>query len=609
MRDARAPEAPTYGTKSTALPGSGAATDGNSGKSFEDRTLHTVRGQGKPDSIISRTSIANTVHTDQYMARFTSRRLQAQSVAANTWTIGFAFLETDAGANSQLCLSVYVWRPSTNAVVGYIYDSDTALGAEWLATLDGIVTTFSGAAVTAELDDVIVVEVWRHTAAQGVATAYLQSLVYNSYVDVINTTVADPASYIETPQNLTFVADYLPAPISGVWPESCNFIGPLIDGNGNLYTILETLELNPVANINKSTDGGKTWTAIDGANQPSAAQWQDLESVWLVQEGTNVHMVRERSTAVSTALMAYFQFHTSDHATTPDTWNTTFEQLEAMPAAGLEPKDQCVALIQRTNGDLFAFYALPDVVNNDTRVGYRKKPSGGSWGAVVVVEAATGEDYGMITAVRGASDVIHIFVREHDTPITIWHRSLSTGDVLSSREQVNDTAIFIELHNIITRPVYYDDAGAEKIYVAWCNAAGILYGAFITNDGTPEPEEIISNQAVWVDPIDVASNEPVASMCIDPATKDIYIVYSESVTGDMWITVRNYKTGVWSQDKEILNDMRVQLLCINIITHSDGRKVLAILYDDANGPWYYEIAADFPAFQRNVQKPMVRAIR
>lgn len=160
LRDLTAPDAPTAGEKSTALPN--AAATNNSGATFEDLSLLPEKGTSQVTR--TRATDGNPNHQDQYIARFTSQPLLGtQTVLAQNWRIGIAVNEANAAANSQLMISFYVWRPGTSAVVGYIYDSHTVLGTEWSATEDGVEATFPGNMVVCQEGDVIVLEVWRHT--------------------------------------------------------------------------------------------------------------------------------------------------------------------------------------------------------------------------------------------------------------------------------------------------------------------------------------------------------------------------------------------------------------------------------------------------------------
>lgn len=177
---------PTTGDKSTALP---VGTDG--GDFNQNQDLSLIEGVGLTGRTYA--SLAQTAQQSAMIARFTSPRLRSQTVSANTWTVRFVGDESNGAANAFLALSVYVYRPSTNAVVGFIRDSATTLGVEFNNTAQTV--TFSGSAVTAQSQDILVVEAW-NVATQAMATSY--SIFFN-----INAT---GGTYIETPQDLSFLS-------------------------------------------------------------------------------------------------------------------------------------------------------------------------------------------------------------------------------------------------------------------------------------------------------------------------------------------------------------------------------------------------------------------
>jgi hypothetical protein len=204
LRNVLAANAPTAGEKSTALPVGTAQLQ--TGANTQDRSLLLTKGTTQTS--ISLTGLGQTTHQDNYLARFTSLPLSAQTVTAQTWTFALALDEANAAANSQLAPCIYVWRPTGSTVVGFIIDSDTPIGVEWGASEDGIVATVSGAAVTAQLGDVVVLEVWRHAPTQTNTTARVQTVWFDGATDVVDATTAGAASYIETPQNLVFPQTY-----------------------------------------------------------------------------------------------------------------------------------------------------------------------------------------------------------------------------------------------------------------------------------------------------------------------------------------------------------------------------------------------------------------
>lgn len=200
LRDLTAANPPTAGENSTALPVDVLGANNATGTE-ETRALDIAIGAAEVS--IAKASDSTTAARDNYLCRFTSAGLAAQTIAAATWTIAIALSEGNNAANSFLNLSVYIWRPSTNAVVGFIYDSHTNIGAEWGATEDGQVITFAGAAVTTTLNDVLVLEVWRH-AVQAMSVAYTQTVYFNGATAVTDATTTDAGSYLENPNVISF---------------------------------------------------------------------------------------------------------------------------------------------------------------------------------------------------------------------------------------------------------------------------------------------------------------------------------------------------------------------------------------------------------------------
>ena len=199
LRGSTTPNSPTNGEKSTALP-VGTFT-GNSGDGFENLSLSTTKGSSQTSKTIS--SLIQLTHQDMYPARFSSQSLAAQTFSAGTWTLALATSESDANAESQTVGSIYVYRPTTATVVGYIYDSDTALGIEYSTTEDGQVVTVSGSSVTSQDGDILVFEYWIH-ATQLISLGYTNTLYFDGTTDVVDSTSSDAASYIQAPISITF---------------------------------------------------------------------------------------------------------------------------------------------------------------------------------------------------------------------------------------------------------------------------------------------------------------------------------------------------------------------------------------------------------------------
>lgn len=199
LRDAAPANDPGTTTNSSVLP---VHTD-NSDFGLAVKSLS--RTIGTSEATLSGDAITTTNTQDNFFTSFSSAPLTGTNITAQTWTIAIDVAEDNNGANSFTVLSIYVFRePST--VVGFVYDSDTALGAEWNGAGRGRVATFSGSAVTVAADDYLVLEVWRHTAGQTMATAWTQILAYDGTVPVTEGSSSSAASYLETPQDGIFPA-------------------------------------------------------------------------------------------------------------------------------------------------------------------------------------------------------------------------------------------------------------------------------------------------------------------------------------------------------------------------------------------------------------------
>lgn len=183
--------------KSTALP-VGDLDDAGNGA----RDLETTKGSSQTS--VTNATLAQTAHQDQYLGKWISDPLTGiSSIDANTWTLALAVSESNGNLNAFTVASIYVLK-NDDTVRGYIYDSDSPLGAEFATSEDGQVYSLAGSAVASVVStDRLVVEVWVH-ATQSMAQSGTITIFFDGTTDVVDSTTTDAASYLETPQDGLF---------------------------------------------------------------------------------------------------------------------------------------------------------------------------------------------------------------------------------------------------------------------------------------------------------------------------------------------------------------------------------------------------------------------
>jgi hypothetical protein len=151
--------------------------------------------------------------------RFVSPVLGVTSIAANTWNYAFAVSEDNVNANfpvsgqngHDIWVNVFVWNTNNSTKVGNIIDGLGGAGAEYqepttAATEVSVFGTFAGAAVNSIPAGSVICYEAIFQFQQNNTTARTITLYYDGVTETNNngTTVSNHASYIETPQALTF---------------------------------------------------------------------------------------------------------------------------------------------------------------------------------------------------------------------------------------------------------------------------------------------------------------------------------------------------------------------------------------------------------------------
>ena len=227
-------------------------------KNVDPQTLNRVMdtGIGTSQTSITLSSINNTSANDYYFTAFASWGLTGISaINSGTWRYAFAASESNASANfpvgaanSPVYLNVYVWRPSSQTVVGTIIDGNTfSQLAEPAATNSerSMYCLFQGNAVASvSNDDVIICEIW-FRVTQAAATAYNDIYYFDGTTEnnTVNTVVSNHASYIATWQTLTF----LKKAVAALPAETITISAPVAKIKNSIRATTETISNSETA--------------------------------------------------------------------------------------------------------------------------------------------------------------------------------------------------------------------------------------------------------------------------------------------------------------------------------------------------------------------------
>lgn len=343
--------------------------------------------------------------------------------------------------------------------------------------------------------------------------------------------------------------------IDGVMPESNSYLGPFVDSNENIYTIIEVAAIpaDDQASIRKSSDGSN-WIEIDGMNRPGK---NDIEGLWAVQAGTQIHAIWQASGGEVT----YHAFNTSDAGSDPDRWAI----YDDVVVAATSPTEQAVSLARISDGSLYAFYgkgSSPQVI------GYKKR-SGGSWGSENTITVAT-KSLTQVVTVVDSSDIIHIFVFNFTDKEVLYYDI--TSDVLSGPTTVAGTA---NTHQTLEAPMVVPPVlTSSGVYIAWENNSAILLGCEVIG-GTPGSIQTISDAAVRDNPSATQLHGPVATLGEDGT--DQFVIYADNVTEDGWMDTRS--GGAWGTDAEI-HDAVTYWYAWGSVYERDGKIVFGYIWAD-----------------------------
>lgn len=178
------------------------------------RTMNTTIGTAQTS--LSGTSLANTGLQLPFMGHFTSPPLNGDQNVTGSLRLNVALTQSNTQMNLGQYLStcLYVWRPSTGALVGKLYEGPgnqiavsgaAAPSAANTEKVDWGSVSGAGTMIAALDGDVLICEVWP-AFIQGTAAAYTATFFFDGTTEntTLDATVSNHAAFVEVDENLVF---------------------------------------------------------------------------------------------------------------------------------------------------------------------------------------------------------------------------------------------------------------------------------------------------------------------------------------------------------------------------------------------------------------------
>jgi hypothetical protein len=429
-------------------------------------------------------------------------------------------------------------------------------GAATTNLLAGSTAPFAGGAGVSLADTTAV---WEGTRGHGewewplVIRRYADGAVTSDPGDTFEFRMAeadrDPFATYQNPVLKLAVRD---GHVGGTFVETPGRIGPWQASGGDLYFIMEPAETDNRFMMVKSSDGGRTWKEVDGANRPRQG---DLEGVASQLVGDTIHVIHQSRE------VRYHSFRTADHPTLPDTWDVRGEPV-ASPG---KPPTQAVSLAVRSDGSVVAFYAGPGKVRLKVRA------PGGEWGDERVIDDGLAPDLSGPAAVRGAGDVVHLAYTGADG--TAWYRRLLPDGELSPRQQIAEGLGTSPRERISILPLVHLPK-ENTVVILYRLATGRLWERRVTSAGEITQPVMVSDRDVIQSAVD--SHQTGADAIAHGDT--VHVLFIEKDSGGIFST-RCDAAGAWQPSALRVDGIRGQWVRGGLLRRRDGASVYGYVYD------------------------------
>lgn len=330
--------------------------------------------------------------------------------------------------------------------------------------------------------------------------------------------------------------------LGGTFIETPGRIGPYQNEAGHLYFFMEPSETDNRFMAVRSTDFGRSWREVDGANRPVA---DDLEGVAATRIGSTVHLLHQVTEEVF-----YHAFKLGDEESA-GAWLVNSESI-ATPA---EPPTQYAALTARSDGSLVVFYAGPRELYLQIR------SAEGRWSQPAAVGTHTSAILSGPVLANGPGDVVSLAYTAQDGRGYVRHYlpdgSLTPAQLVSTNLGIEDPE-----NGAILPLTVFPETGTTAI--VYREADGYLYERRLSRERQLSPAVRISDHVVVTDAVDseqagadlVRYGNSLHLLFIADESRSIYHTHSE-------------RQGEWSAP-------------VPVVENIDGSWVRGSIHSDAN---------------------------
>lgn len=332
-----------------------------------------------------------------------------------------------------------------------------------------------------------------------------------------------------------------------------------ISSGGNIYFVGRKSTDGTTLSVQKATDPTDSFTEIATLSNTFTRM-----GIGTFQDGDDIHIATQDNNDV----LLYHVFSMSS-----DTFTTSNQAVTSAVGTNIDA-DKCISISLETGGDQILMYqgASDNDMGQKERVDYAYK-TGGSWTVDQAVDDGGAINFFMQGLVRGEANKFFLQYKD-DTNADMDFKTVQDVDgTLSSVTEAGNNPGPDNFSGI--QPIYYDDAGVERIYAGWEQGQA---RAVPINDGSVGTLLQISLGA-----INTNGEFSIFSFAVDEKTA--WVLFAKE--GNDIYSDSNEDEGGWGTDTEELDGITCNLITSNIYQRGSDI-VLAYVYDDGGTIKYNE---------------------